>query len=216
MAHPLWPLFDLRIRTERLLLRLPTDEDLVALSAVAEAGIHPPDEMPFAVAWTDTPPAEFGRQFAQYHWRGRAAWQADDWVLDLAIFLDGDPVGTQGIRAKDFAVRRVVETGSWLGRPFQGRGFGKEARLAILALAFDGLGAEVAESGAFRDNPASAAVSRALGYEENGILILAPRGDARESVRFRLTRAAWQSRARPPVAIAGLDECRAYFGLDAD
>ena len=41
---------------------------------------------------------------------------------------------------------RTVGTGSWLGRPYQGRGIGKEMRGAVLALAFDGLGAEVAET----------------------------------------------------------------------
>lgn len=216
MAHPLWPLFDLRVGTERLELRLPTDDELAALCVVAEAGIHPPDEMPFAVAWTDTPSDLFRRQFAQYHWRNRAAWQADDWTLDLAVFLDGDPIGTQGIFAKEFRARRVVGTGSWLGRQFQGRGFGKEARLAVLALAFDGLGAEVAESGAFRDNAASIAVSRALGYEENGIAVLAPRGAPRENIRFRMTRAGWQARPRPVVRIDGLAECRSWFGLADD
>jgi RimJ/RimL family protein N-acetyltransferase len=216
MAHPLWPLFDLRLRSERLELRLATDDELADLCAVAEAGIHPPDEMPFAFAWTDTPPAEFGRQFAQYHWRTRGAWRADDWVLDLTVFLGGAPIGVQGIRAHDFPHRRVVETGSWLGRPFQGRGFGKEARTAILALAFDGLGAAVAESGAFRDSPASAAVSRSLGYEENGVIVLAPRGEARDCVRFRMTRAAWRSRPRPPVDIDGLAGCLQLFGLAND
>ena len=33
--------------------RLPTDDELEELYRVAERGIHPPDEMPFAVAWTD-------------------------------------------------------------------------------------------------------------------------------------------------------------------
>ncbi len=43
VAHPLRPLFDLRLRTANLELRLPTDDDLVDLFAVAKAGVHPPD-----------------------------------------------------------------------------------------------------------------------------------------------------------------------------
>ena len=43
-----WPIFGLRIRSERLVLRLPTDDDMLALMDLAKAGIHPPDEMPFA------------------------------------------------------------------------------------------------------------------------------------------------------------------------
>ncbi len=41
-------------------------------------------------------------------------------------------------------------------------------REAMLHLAFAGLGAEEALSGAFEDNTASLATSRAIGYVENG------------------------------------------------
>ena len=71
-----------------------------------------------------------------------------------------------------------MDTGSWLGRRFQGRGLGKEMRAAVLGFAFDGLGAEVAETSAFLDNLPSNGVSRALGYEENGFGSLAPEGVA--------------------------------------
>ena len=47
------PLYDLRLRTPRLELRLGGHDELVALGRVAEGGIHPPEEMPFAIAWSD-------------------------------------------------------------------------------------------------------------------------------------------------------------------
>ncbi len=50
-----WPLFGLAIRTGRLELRLPTEVELVDLMALARAGIHAPDSMPFGYAWTDSP-----------------------------------------------------------------------------------------------------------------------------------------------------------------
>ena len=50
VTHPLWPLLDLRLTTGDLVLRLPTEDELPAFSAVAAAGIHPSDEMPFSVA----------------------------------------------------------------------------------------------------------------------------------------------------------------------
>ena len=58
-----WPIYGLRIRSERLELRLPTDDEILALIDVAKAGIHPPDEMPFGVAFTDPPSPEFERGF---------------------------------------------------------------------------------------------------------------------------------------------------------
>ncbi len=212
MAHPLWPLYDLRLRTERLELFLPDEAELVELCQLARAGIHPPDEMPFAIPWSIKPSPRFEREFIQFHWGTRATWSPADWVLELAVSLDGRLVGSQGLVARDFAVMRAVATGSWLGAEFQRRGIGKEMRGAVLTLAFDGLGAQVAETEAFVDNPASAGVSRALGYEPNGIGRLAPHGVRRDTQRFRMTLADWRSRPRPAVEIDGLDGCRELFG----
>jgi RimJ/RimL family protein N-acetyltransferase len=212
MAHPLWPLFDLRLRVAPVELRLPTDDELVALAAIARRGMHPPDEMPFGVAWSTVPSPAFERSFVQHHWAARASWAADHWELHLAAFLDGAPVGAQSLLARDFVHVRRVATGSWLGLPFQARGLGKAMRTAVLALAFDHLDAQVAESEAFLDNERSAGVSRSLGYRENGFGQLAPEGIARETRRFRMTRQDWLARPRPDVEVEGLERCLELFG----
>ena len=85
-------------------------------------------------------------------------------------------------------------------------------RAAVLGFAFDGLGARFAETGAFLDNAPSNAVSRSLGYEENGRGSLAPNGIARETQQFRMSAEGWRSRPRPPLVIEGLDACREMFG----
>ena len=41
-------LYGLRLRTPRLELRLWSHDELLELGRLAERGIHPPDEMPFA------------------------------------------------------------------------------------------------------------------------------------------------------------------------
>jgi RimJ/RimL family protein N-acetyltransferase len=212
MGHPLWPPFDLRLRTQRLELRLPTEDELVLVAAVAKAGIHPPDEMPFGIAWTALPSPDWEVGFMRYHWTKRAMWSPDDWTLDLMVSTADGPIGLQGLMARDFTHLRLVRTGSWLGRTFQGQGYGTEMRGAVLALAFDGLGAEIAESEAFLDNRPSAGVSRSLGYAPNGVGRLAPQGVARETQRFRMTRDDWSARRRPPVIIEGLDACLELFG----
>jgi RimJ/RimL family protein N-acetyltransferase len=117
--------------------------------------------------------------------------------LNLLVELDRAPIGSQSVHADRFSVIRTIDTGSWLGRPYQGRGLGTEMRAAVLAFAFDGLGAEVAESAAFPDNAASNRVSRKLGYEENGRGRLAPEGVARETQRFRMTVDSWRSDRDP-------------------
>jgi len=213
VAHPLWPLFDLRLRTGNLELRLPTDEDVAELVAVAREGIHPPEDMPFGFAWTDVPSPEFERNTAQFYWSKRATWTPNDWTLPFAVLVDGEVAGVQDVNAKDFPALRTVGTGSWLGRRFQGRGTGKLMRQAVLALAFDHLGAEVATSGAFFDNPASGKVSEALGYEKDGIGRLAPRGVARDLQRYRMTLEGWRSKPRASVEVEGLEGCREMFGV---
>jgi RimJ/RimL family protein N-acetyltransferase len=88
-------------------------------------------------------------------------------------------------------------------------------RAAALHLAFEGLGAEVAQSGAFTDNARSLGVSRALGYVDNGVQRQAPRGTVQEIQHVRMTRETWLERraSYPPVQISGLDDCRAMFGI---
>lgn len=213
MGHPLWPLYDLRLRTPALELRLPTEDELVALCAVARAGIHDPAFMPFGVAWTDKPSPQFERDFLQFHWGVRARWSPANWTLTLAVFHDGEPMGLQDLGAENFAVLREVHTGSWLGKAFQGRGYGKQMRAAVLHLAFAELGAVVARSSAFTDNPASLAVSRALGYEPNGVSRVAPRGEPREHVALLLTRDRWDDRRYCDVEVTGLASCRDMFGI---
>jgi RimJ/RimL family protein N-acetyltransferase len=208
-----WPIFGLRIRSEHLVLRLPTDDDLIALLDLAKAGIHPPDEMPFGVAWSVVEGAAFDQDFVAHHWSSRGSWSVDDWRLNLLVEADGRPIGSQSVWGREFPIHRTVDTGSWLGRTFQGRGLGREMRSAVLSFAFDGLGARFATSSAFLDNAASNAVSRSLGYEENGRGSLAPQGVARETQLFRMSAETWRSRPRPPVEIEGLDACREMFGL---
>lgn len=212
-----WPLFGLELRTPNLVLRTPRDDDFEPLMDAIDAGIHPAETMPFSVPWTDEEPAARRRSTAQFLWRTRATWTEDDWHLPFAVLYQGRPIGIQDILARQFRVLQEVETGSWLSRPFQGRGLGKEMRAAVLQFAFEGLGALLARSGAFADNSSSIGVSQALGYRENGRHREAPRGEPKVMVDFELTRAEWIRRhdELPRAEILGLQAALAMFGLPA-
>lgn len=212
MAHPYWPLYDLRVTTPRVELRLPTDDDLYDLVALADAGVHDPATMPFSVPWTDVDPPRRHRESLQWWWSQRANWRPEDWSFTGAVFVDGAPVGVQDLSATGFATRRVVTSGSWLGRAHQGKGLGKEMRAAILHLAFAGLGAQEAHTQAFADNAPSLGVTRGLGYEENGHEVVVRRGRPTHSIRFCLDKAAWEARRRSDIVIDGLEGCREMFG----
>ena len=207
-----WPLFGLRVTTPRLTLSHPTDADLEVLNSVIDKGIHDPTWMPFDIPWTDEPPEIRPRNSLQHWWRLRANWQPGAWTLTMMVREGETVVGVQDMFAREFGLSREVGTGSWLGRKFQGRGIGKEMRAAILHLAFAGLGAERATSAAFEDNPASIAVSTALGYRENGDEIKLRRGVRSRSIRFVLDRSDWDQRRRGDIHIHGLEQCLAMFG----
>lgn len=207
-----FPVLGLRITAGPLELRGIDDDDIAALAALALAGVHPPDEMPFAIAWTDAPPDELPLRFAQYHWSTRAGFSREHWVLNLVARWDGTVVGTQGFAADDYLVTRTGETGSWLGAAHQGRGIGTAMRQAMCAFLFDDLGAARITSGAFVDNPASLAVSRKVGYAENGRRWLARRGEPAENVQLVLTPDRLVRGA--PIVVEGVEPVRRLIGLD--
>ena len=212
MTTPYWPLAGLRLATPRLELRWPTLADLQALAGLAARGVHDPAVQPFTNTWTDAGPAERAQSTLQYHWRQWGAWQPADWSLNLVAVRDGAVVASQGMEGHDYAVLREVSTGSWVGRDHQGQGIGTEMRAAVLHLAFAGLGARYATSAAFEDNTASLAVSRKLGYADDGIERYFVSGRPVVSRRLRLDRAAWEAHRATPVEISGLPECQSYFG----
>jgi RimJ/RimL family protein N-acetyltransferase len=149
----------------------------------------------------------------QYMWGKRSSWHPDNWELPMAVMIDGRAVGVQSAFARDFNVTRTLETGSWFGLPYQGRGTGTEMRAAILHFAFERLGTIEALSGAFHDNDRSHAVSRSSGYVENGRRWVAQRRTAGRMILLRLDRASWEQQRRHDISVHGLADCRAWFGI---
>jgi RimJ/RimL family protein N-acetyltransferase len=209
----LWPLFALRVASGPLELRPVTDDDIPALADLALAGVHTPDASPFVNNWTDAPADELGRNMARYYWSKRAEMSRDHWTVDFVVRQDDEMVGVQGISAENYQVTKTIETGSWLGLRHQGRGIGTLMRQTICQFAFDYLGAAELTSGAWTDNAASLAVSRKVGYAPNGQrrkerqtgevaimqdLVLTPAGMVRHGLE---------------IAVEGLPEVRAFFGL---
>ncbi len=208
------PLLGLRITAGPVELRGVTDDLLGPLAELA-TDIHDADFMPFDYPWSLTPAPDMPRCVAQYHWGKRSSFSPARWTADLAVFHDGELVGSQGFSTSDYLVTRGGETGSWLGRRFQRRGIGTALRQGLCAFLRDHLDARYVTSTAFADNPASLAVSRKAGYTDNGY-----------DVRNRLGKSAVMRRIvlDPPnliryeheLAVEGLPAFRASVGLDAD
>lgn len=208
-----WPLRHLVLRSPRLTLRPDDDEGVHELVALALRGVHPTEQMPFGVAWTDQPPDELARGALRHHWEARSQLTPTCWRINFLVRHEGRIIGTQGLGGTEFAVTGEVSTGSWLGMAHQGQGFGTEMRAAVLVLAFDHLGALTARSSAFTDNPASLRVSEKLGYQHDGTLVQARRGERAIEIRLllephRFVRPEWT------LEVQGLDGCRAMIGAD--
>ncbi|MER5261408.1 GNAT family protein [Actinosynnema sp. NPDC002837] len=201
-----WPLHDLVLRTPRLELRPDDDESLTELVDLALDGVHPPDRMPFGVAWTDAPRERLGINTLQHYWHVRSTLSPQRWTVNFIVRLDGRVVGQQSLGADDFPVLREVTSGSWVGLRHQGRGIGTEMRAAVLAFAFDHLGAVAARSSAFDDNLASHGVSRRLGYRPDGTFAQVRRGEPARQTRLLVTPGTFR---RPDwaLAVTGVTPC---------
>jgi RimJ/RimL family protein N-acetyltransferase len=209
----LWPQYGLTITTPRLKLRLPHEDELAEIAHLAGAGIHHPHERPFLTPWTDGSYQDRARAVLQGHWNDLATWRTTAWQLGLAVFSSDEPIGMVNLRARDFPVVREVTTSAWLGIDHQRNGFGTEARLGLLTLAFDHLGADAAVTEVFQDNHSSQGVSRKLGYEHDGISVDARGNEAVISDRLRLTRQKWTMQQRPTITVDGWPACKTTFGL---
>ncbi|MDN3243172.1 GNAT family N-acetyltransferase [Glycomyces tritici] len=219
------PLYRLRINTARLALRLPHPDELPLLADCAREPIHAVGEEPFEnpigsarSSWSSAPPEDRARRVVQVQLGEVARWTADNWHLELGVWLDGKPIGVQTLYSKHFPVTREAVTISWLTLAQQGNGYGTEARAGVLGFAFDWLQARSCRSRSFRTNGKSVGVSERLGYRDDGIDVEAVYGGvARTSRRFRMEAADWRSRLRPPVTVTGFDgDCRTWFGLGSE
>ena len=209
-----WPLYGIRVLTPRLELRYVDEELGGELAALAERGIHDPGYMPFAFPWTDVDTELIRPNALKHYWRCRAETEANHWTLPLAVIADGSVVGSSSLNADEFPLLRQFETGSWLGRDYQGKGLGRELREASLHLGFAGLGATLATTAAFEDNAPSLGVTRSLGYSANGSQRKVRRGKLANSLLFKLSVDEWSNRLRRnDISIVGLEPCLQTFGL---
>lgn len=206
--HPWFPVWGIRLVTPRLELRPARESEMDALVRLAARGIHDPDTMPFSVPWTDAPSPRREQETYAFILGCWAGISPQGWRLPFAVCVEGAVIGMQDLAATRWGERRVAETGSWLGRDYQGAGFGTEMRAAVLHLAMGHLGAERVESTAFDDNVASVSVSRRLGYREIGERFIDRRGVPGRQLCFAIDRSDWEGSAAASidVEVRGVDD----------
>lgn len=219
----IFPPFGLALTCGSLQLTVLRDDDLPELVELIRGGVQDPDlPMPFLRAWHQDPyapgsPDGLPATSLRWWWTQRASFAPDDWRLALVVRRDGVLVGMQDLHAVSFAHNRQVMTGSWLGLPFHGQGIGTLMRQLVVGFAFDELGAERCESGYVVGNHASAAVSRKVGYVDNGTRRLVQhQRDGAVGVEEQRVLVTPSTYVRPdaPVAVEGAEALRRFLAIE--
>lgn len=211
----IFPPFGLRLRCGPLELRCVREDDIQEISELIAGGIYDAEDfLPFLRRWAEDPPELIPANTMRFYWGTFAAFQPEAWHLVLAVREHGRIVGVQDLVTKNFPITRSIDTGSWLGRPHQGRGLGTLMRQAVCAFGFDELGAVQMASGYLDENHRSAGVSRKVGYTFNGrVRMVHPDGGQVRVEEKVLLLPQNFNRAPHPLEVAGADAFRSFIGL---
>jgi RimJ/RimL family protein N-acetyltransferase len=215
VTYRYWPLFDLRLSTPDLTLRPMAEADLAAIADLLPEDVEM-DPAQHAYEFGDSRLSR-GIQSHQFYWGAYGTWCPRAWRLGFVVrSRAGEILGVQELEGNDFLTLRTVDSSSFLIPAVRGRGYGKQMRTAVLALAFGPLEAGAAITSAWHDNHASLGVSRALGYQPNGESLHSHPGKVDVMKHMRLLRADWlASGIGADVEITGFGACRPLFGLPA-
>jgi RimJ/RimL family protein N-acetyltransferase len=142
--------------TERLRLRRSVPDDAAEISAYrSDPEVHRTQ------GWERTDPESVRADIEEM--AGRAPGEPGGWVQFSVEERDGGwLVGDVGISPAD-GEPGVIKVGYTMSPPFQGRGYATEAVGALVAYAFDALGADVVRAYADADNTPSIRVAEKVG-----------------------------------------------------
>ncbi len=209
----IWPFYGLIVKTERLEMRVPLEGELVELAKVARV-IQPEGEQPYQWPWMYEPSPKMELELFRQCRKNFVHWDRDDWKFELGVFLDGKPIGIQTLLARNFKITKRVEHGAWLGLEYHSQGYGTEARIAMLELVFERMGALEAHSDYLEGNKKSAGVSYKLGFVDNGKEYAEHCGEQVIRHYVTLTREVWQKSMHPSGAsITGYEPCLEWMGI---
>lgn len=99
----------------------------------------------------------------------RSANKDDSKNVLLAIEVYGQFIGMMGLHDIDHR-HGTATTGAWIGKPYQGKGYGVEAKKLLLEYAFNTLNLRKICSNVFEFNDYSLSYSAKCGYREEGRL----------------------------------------------
>ncbi len=188
---------DLRIETDRLVLRPLTEADLDTLT-------HEINDLAVA-RMTSRVPHPYSRRDAEDFLRHTRARRGTAHAIQLSSEYNGRLIGGVGLLSLPFQ----PEIGYWLGRAHWGKGLATEQARALIRYGFDVLRLPLVRARAFADNPASLRVQAKLGFRKigSGIGRSVARGKEAPMILTVLTPAHF----REARSMKFLDEAKVYI-----
>ena len=184
----------IRLATRRLVLRPLEPGDALALESLCGRDFE-------VVRWLTSPRWPYEEGSAEAFARAASATPPANGAGEFAITLGGVVIGVVAIRADETlpGEEGLPTLGYWIGRPFQGFGYGREAVAAACAWALEASGTPALAARVFVDNIRSQGLLNALGFTARGRMtsFARPLGEERESLVMHCERAAfaWPSAA---------------------
>jgi len=178
----LLPITDKCLETERLRLRRLELADAPAIARLISDWEVAKQTISIPLPYTEA---------NAVHWikRSLRGWRKGmNFCLAIESKVDGELVGSLGLRRKGIFSRKVGVLGYWIGRDYWGAGLAGEAVEALLGVGVSGLDLKRVEARVFSDNLASKRVLEKSGFKlvSTGMVNLADRGGRREIHRYRL------------------------------
>lgn len=203
-------LFNIKIATTRLELRIPKNEEIQKLGKVLSEGIQKEGEPHFMdESHYKKSAEEHAKGLQEFVHKSINEWNKDNWHIPFAVFYEGKAIGLVTMFSHDFPIARGFGCSYWIGLAYQGKGLGTEAFQTVLSFGFDGLNAREAYAGAYSDNTASLKLMEKLGFIFNGEYWVARQGQAVKDKRMRLPREQWKKPEN--VTIEGFESCKDLF-----
>jgi RimJ/RimL family protein N-acetyltransferase len=158
------------VRTPRLLLRRQRPDDATLIKDAVDASL---EHLKASVAWARSAPFPLAALVDRLADSAASFNAGEEWVFTIFDLSGARVLGAAALAPGDSALSAlvgpdVVETGYWLRADATGHGYATEATAALIALAFDRLGARRVAICHDPDNTASAGVPRRLGFHDFG------------------------------------------------
>ena len=182
------------LRTERLLLRPFTEDDLDDVTAY-----HSLPEVVRYLYWGVRDRDQVRELLGQRRRRRRLAEEGDIATLAVVLQETGRVIGEVNLHWVS-AMHRQGEFGFVFHPDFHGHGYASEASTRLLDLAFDSLGLHRVYGRADASNVASAALMRRLGMRQEAHFVQNEifKGDWGDEVVFAILADEWRARRHEP------------------